>query len=76
MMQPSVHTTFSLWSGVFFLVLRMAEYFSGNSNNCFVRVGEVTDSIPNHDSFLLVQSFLFVYMTFLEACQPLPLAPL
>ena len=45
MMQPSVHTTFSLWSGVFFLVFRMAECFSGNSNNCFVRVGEVGNSI-------------------------------
>ena len=45
MMQPSVHTTFSLWSGVFFLVFRMAECFSGNSNNRFIRVGEVTDSI-------------------------------
>ena len=44
MMQPSVHTTFSLWSGVFFLVFRMAECFSGNSNNCFVRVGEVGNS--------------------------------
>ena len=45
MMQPLVHTTFSLWSGVFFLVFRMAECFSGNSNNRFVRVGEVGNSI-------------------------------
>ena len=28
MMQPLVYTTFSLWSGVFFLVFRMAECFS------------------------------------------------
>ena len=38
MMQPSVHTTFSSWSGVLFFVFYKAECFSGDPDDRLIRV--------------------------------------
>ena len=41
MMQPSVHATFSSWSGVLFFVFYKAERLSGDPDDRLIRVGEI-----------------------------------